>query len=229
MEELKNRENRILEEFFCNQLDLMNQEQLDSLSLDISDVGDTLIELVAKNSVSNILRIVRHSKYERKITTYNIPQFSNYDDVDYVISIFLDSGIKGMTCKKLGCYLMGKQKSEAAQAKYGENHYKLTMQLGFATEDGIKEVNSFGKAYKNIQTEITKNEIKTKMILKIPVIQELLIRAEVGTVNATKYLRNYLSESTIIRRRSNIKKLLGELQNISDSETIRMVNNIIWE
>ena len=220
---------KLLESFLCNKLNSDDANIIKESGISNNQIGNLLVDLISNTSVSELFEIIRLSENKRVITTNNIPQFSNYNEIDNVISIIIDSGIIGMSYKTLGYYLAGRNKSEAARAKYGENHYKLVMQLGFATENKKHLINSFGIAYKNLSSNVNKDEILAKLALRIPIIQELLIQTDNGIVNASKVLQLYLSNATAIRRRSNIKTLLNKLAEYSDKEFITRINSIIWE
>ena len=115
-----------------------------------------------------------------------------------------------------------------AQTKYGENHYKLAVQLGFVTSEKPFIATDLGYAYYLNADEEQRSEIKKRLALRIPIIQRALLTADVKQVNMSDLMCEYLSESTMLRRRSNVRELLNDIMDISKPEMQRRLNNIVW-
>lgn len=159
----------------------------------------------------------------------DIPQFSKFEDVYMVIRVISDSPEKNLNWEKIGYYLCPKEASPAAKTKYGENHYKLAVQLGLAFAGKNIRLTPIGKELYSIKDEEVRNKIVARLVLRIPIIQLALLHAEDKRINMFDYLKKYLSESTAVRRRPNVKTLLALLESISTSDNMRNIFwNIVW-
>ena len=87
----------------------------------------------------------------------------------------------------------------------------------------VVTITNFGK-YFAFFDEKEKLKLLKILGLRDPLIQNLIIKAKQGIVYYTDEC-NCLSESTKIRRRSNVKKLLGLILEEVDTS---IMNNIIW-
>jgi hypothetical protein len=219
-----------LQLFFLNIIDLdcvkcyepkckLNQEIL----------GDFWVNTILNTEANKLLNLIEKSKLKRaNITPANISQFSSFDEVDNVINILADSRLEKLDWKTIGYFLGGKWKNDIAKQKYGENHYKLSMQLGLASATNNYKISVLGEAYRRLPDDRSKKELKSKLILRVPIIQEALVRARTETINLTKEMSAYLSMSTVKRRRSNIRKLLKLLTDLNSSELNTRIGCIHW-
>lgn len=217
-----------LQLFFFNHIDL-DCVKFNEPKCTLSPVmlGDFWVNTILNTEANKLLNLIEKSEIKRaNITPANISQFSRFDEVDNVIRILADSGLKNLDWKTIGYFLMGKGKTDGAKQKYGENHYKLSMQLGLASNN--YKISVMGEAYRRLPDDRSKKELKSKLILRIPIIQEALIRARNETVNLTEEMSKYLSRSTVYRRRSNIKKLLKLLKDLNSAELNTRIACIAW-
>ena len=216
--------------FFLNRIDLdcvKCDEPRCKLSAEI--LGDFWVNEILNTDVNKLLSLLEKSEIKREdITPANIPQFSRFDEVDNVIRVLADSGLQDFNWKTIGYFLGGKGKTDIAKQKYGENHYKLSMQLGLASISNNYKISVLGEAYRRLRDDRSKKELKSKLILRIPIIQEALIRARVEIVNLTEVMTKYLALSTVERRRSNIKKLLKSLEELNSAELNTRIGCISW-
>lgn len=157
-------------------------------------------------------------KYPRtSIDVSLIPQFSNYENgTSNLIRVLNKSDY---TYEDLAIELQGDQGS-SANKKYGENHAKLgaLLDLAMITEDvseGKKRkkvaITSLGRYVLSLSKDEGECVIR-KLILRIPIIQQLIIRSSDCEVYLTEVLRNSgASQSTIIRRKPNVTELINRL------------------
>lgn len=190
--------------------------------------------LVSLQSVStyDLFGIVKASSSSIKtIQTDWIPQFSNIDDLYRVLRIISDSPEKDLTWGKLGYYLCPVGSKTGAKNKYGENHYKLAVQLGLANQGMPLSLTNLGKAfYASVLGSEKRKEFIGKLAMRIPVIQEALIAAELGRFNMLSYLKTFLAESTALRRRSSITQLLNVIESITtEPKMLSILWNIYWK
>ena len=195
---------------------------------DMTISEESLRNLLLSNSVESIYELIKcNADRLQCVATINIPQFSNIDLLPRVIDVVKNS--KEISCfADIGGFLTDSHAKVEAKRKFGDNHYKLAVQLGLANNTTQHfSLTQVGEMYSN-ESVSTKTQIMQKLILRVPVIQQLLMNAEETPVNLMEYLAKYLSPSTVIRRRSNIKVLLLELYSICGNELQHIINNINW-
>ena len=199
----------------------------DSVS-EINVEQSAIRDLLLNESPESIYGFIKQNESAlRQVSAANIPQFGDINLVPKVIEIVKNSNEIEHFCD-IGAFHMSPQAKYDARRKYGENHYKLTMQLGLTRD--VKtgfSLTPVGEMY-NDEPLANKEIITKKLILRIPMIQQLLLLAENGFVNLTEYLSRYLAPSTVKRRRSNAKVLIRQLSSISETELQHLINNIFW-
>jgi len=197
------------------------------------------IEVASSNTKSNIAlfseffveqlkrcdfdEIIETIIYNNKtsITQANIPQFSNFaDGTNRLITILRKSGNYGPIFDDIGLYLTNPGKKTAAYKKYGENHSKLSELFDLTyiiRKGGARQVylTELGKVIEKMQEESSKNII-AKLAIKIPIIKKLIESALTGEVSIESVLSNYLSASTVIRRRPNVKYIINLIKDEYD-------------
>lgn len=164
--------------------------------------------------------------YVTELDSSRIIQFSNFENGTYNIVRILYGNNEGLSYPEIGRILVGSEELNAA-TKYGENHSKLARDFDLVSitdhKPTIVKNTCFGECFvfleKSEQTKILK-----VLALRDPVIKNLIAKAKHGIVYYMDEC-NCLSESTRIRRRSNVKKLF-EL--IFEDDTSSFINNIIW-
>lgn len=221
---------KALQLFFLNRIDLDCVKCYEPKCILSPEVlGDFWVNIILNTQGYKLLNLIEKSEIKREdITPANISQFSNFDEVDNVIRILADSGIENLDWKIIGYFLDGKGKTEGAKQKYGENHYKLSMQLGLASISNNYKISVLGEAYRRLPDDRSKKELKSKLILRVPIIQEALIRASNESVNITEEMSRYLSPSTVKRRKSNIRKLLNIMTELNSAEINTRIGYISW-
>lgn len=177
------------------------------------EFSEYFIEQIMKTSFDNIIETVITNNVSA-ITRSNIPQFSNFDDgTNRLITTIRKAGDYGPGFDDLGLYLTISGKKAAAYKKYGENHSKLASLFDIVyivRKNGANKVylTELGKAMEKMSSERSKN-LLAKLAVKIPVIKSLIIDSMEGNGNIKEILSLYISESTIQRRRPNVKYLIN--------------------
>ena len=178
--------------------------------------SEAIVDAINSVSMCDIITIIE--KYPRtSIDVSLIPQFSNYENgTSNLIRVLNKSDY---TYEDLAIELQGDQGS-SANKKYGENHAKLgaLLDLAMITEDvseGKKRkkvaITSLGRYVLSLSKDEGECVIR-KLILRIPIIQQLIIRSSDCEVYLTEVLRNSgASQSTIIRRKPNVTELINRL------------------
>lgn len=228
-------------------IDILFQDRNNS----IKDFGDSieLKESVKNNSFNDKSNIEEFSQYFLEqitessfdymidtitatnvsvITQANIPQFSNFDDgTTRLIKTLRKAGDYGPVFDDLGQYLTGPGKKAAAYKKYGENHSKLAALFDLVyivRKDGANKVylTELGKAVEKIPEEKLRI-IYAKLAVKIPIIKSLIMDAVASDGNIEKTLSCFLAQSTILRRRSNVRYLINLIKHEYDGVKYKRV------
>lgn len=218
-------QNEIIKLFYLSpvpyeELKLYTNEQLNIVAQKIIDILKTI-------SIDNIISIIEANKAEiAEITSANIPQFSNIDSINDVLDVVESSD--EITFELIGYYI-NKNTSKGAQIKYGENHYKTAAAIGLTTLNKPFRVTAIGKKYMSLSLK-DKTSIRNKLFLLVPIVQKIIIDAQYRTVHPLDVLRLYLSESTSIRRRSNVRKMVEYVYKDTDMEfRIKVQKNLDWK
>lgn len=186
---------------------------------------ETFCKLILNYEFNKFIDVIDDS-YISELDSSKIIQFSNFENGTYNIVRILYGNNEGRTYPEIGRILVGSEELNAA-TKYGENHSKLARDFDLVLITNYKPTivknTCFGDCFafleKNEQTQILK-----VLGLRDPVIKNLIAKAKHGIVYYMQEC-DCLSESTRIRRRSNVKKIF-EL--IFEDNTNSFINNIIW-
>ena len=180
---------------------------------------DQIRSTIAQTPVSEVVYFLqKHQDELSDVSAKNIPQFSNVDEVDKVLSIIIDSGLDKIDFLLIGSYLRQDRAKDMAYRKYGENHYKLCAQLGFVFNPPQFQATRNGYAYHRENDKTLKKIWFAKMILHVPIVQQAIFKVmkDDTPFSIREYMDDFLSQSTVIRRLSNMKKLFQILNECSD-------------
>ncbi len=223
----------ILSKYFTKEIDL--QCLTYSMSLcgiqNINSCASWLCDTLKETPIEYLLNIIKHSGTREEITSANIPQYSNLaDSLHSVVEILSKTGGAKLSFNDLGYYLDGKSKSNVARRKYGENHAKFSSLLDLALITSYGNVNYvemsvLGRAYISYDTS-TREIIASRLMLRIPIIQSLMINAQNQRVVIEDLLVG-LSEPTMKRRRSKITELVSFIKRFSSADSTNLFNNLI--
>lgn len=154
-----------------------------------------------------------------EISVHDIPQFSNFDSVIYdTIAAVDDANEVGeyLTFDELGELLPGRRtNNDVSNKKYGENHAKTAELLGFITiiPERIRklQITPLGKAFRSAAND-ERDRILIRQLMRTAIVKDVFGKyQEQGSFNITDYLENYLSHSTAVRRRPNVKVFFEKL------------------
>ena len=193
---------------------------------DFSQVGDVASLLLNERIDYIFSAIEKYVEELPRVATSNIPEFSKAQEIDKVLSSLIETGAEFRGFLELGRLLCRAEK-EPAQRKYGENHYKLAALLGLVTRTFPMKVTELGRQYYELD-EDGRKDLFAKLILRIPIIQQLLIMAKDEYVDVDSFFARYLAPSTVNRRTSSTRNLIDELARYK-SETVReRTGKLIW-
>lgn len=186
-----------------------------------------LVGILKRASIENILNIIESDRENiAEITPANIPQFSSVESINDVLD-YVNSADE-VTYELIGYYI-NKDAKKGAQTKYGENHYKTSASIGLTTVEKPFLITALGKKYMTLPTE-EKIALRNKLFLLVPIVQKILIDARYMQVKPMDILNLYLSASTSLRRRSNVRTMVEYVYNDADLEfKIEVQKNLDWK
>lgn len=217
--------NEIINDFYLSPIPMEDYDRYTDEELAM--VTDKLIKVLNGTSIENIVTVIEANRNRiAEITPANIPQFSNIDSINEVLDYVASAD--EVTYELIGYYI-NKDAKKGAQTKYGENHYKTAASIGLTTVEKPFKITALGKRYMNLAiTE--KVVLRNKLFLLVPIVQEIIIEAKYKELQPIEILKLYLSESTSLRRRSNIKTMVEYVYKDADiSFTLELQKNLVWK
>ena len=214
---------QLLLNYFTQEMDLQCLTYRNNKCEDIpsNKIAAWFCDVLLSVELIEIIEILKEADLDN-ILPSNIPQYSKMDDaIHSVVDILFRTGEANLTYEDLGYYLDGKDKSDVAQKKYGENHAKFATLLDLTSITALKNVNYIGlsvlgHAYYNL-TKDKKEALVARHALRIPIIQHLLVDAFEKEVTISDYMHG-LSNQTKKRRKSNVVDLINFLKKYSTKE-----------
>ena len=192
---------------------------------DIFEAVETLMHL---NGNDIITAIMERQDCIRPIVTGEIPQFSEEKDVYKVLWVLIDSGLENLTHEQIGAYLCPVDTKFEARRKYGETHYKFAAQLGLATKGRPLATTDIGVAYYLLESDEKRQALMNRLVFSIPFVQHSIVKAANGQFYMPEYLAEFLAPSTVVRRRSNMHKIMSWAYDVTEGEHKLLFDNITW-
>ena len=192
---------------------------------DVFTAVDILSDLNGNDIISVI---IEHKSGIRPIVTGEIPQFSEEKDVNKVLRVLIDSGLKDLTYEQVGSYLCSIDARFDARRKYGETHYKFAAQLGLANKGYPLSATEIGVAYYLLETDEKRQALMNRLVFSIPFVQHAILKATRGQYYMPGFLAEFLSPSTVKRRRSNMHKIMSWADEITEGSHKKLFDNITW-
>lgn len=193
----------------------------------LKSAAEKTFEILAGTEISRILDVIEsHMEELPEIVTSNIPQFSSITDIDVIPRIVETN--PGCEYAMMG-YYFNKDGKYDAQRKYGENHYKAAALLGLVTEEAPFGPTYLGREYAGLPEEL-KEAVKSRLCLRVPIIDICLIEGRKGPYDGMKEVRKLLTESTSVRRRSSMKQMINQiLKAMPEKDRSVIIENINWK
>lgn len=193
----------------------------------LEQVARVLISIIKETSIEDIVDIIEASKENiAELTSANIPQFSNIELINDVLDVV--NSTDNISFEEIGYYL-NKSASKGAQTKFGENHYKTAALIGLTTQEKPFSITYLGKQYMILDTD-KKENVRNKLFLRVPIVQTIVIDAKYKKTIPMDILKKYLSESTSIRRRSNVRTMVDYVCKSADVEfQMEIQKNLDWK
>lgn len=193
-----------------------------------TDVFDAVEILMQMNGEDLIQSVIENKGILRPIITGEIPQFSNELDVNNVLRVLVDSGLEDLTYEQIGSYLCPEGTAFEARRKYGETHYKFACQLGLAEKKRPFAATEIGIAYYLLENDERRQTLMNRLIFSVPFVQHAIVKASEGPYFMPDFLGEFLSPSTVKRRRSNMHKIMSWAYEITDGKHKQIFDNISW-
>ena len=193
----------ILNDFYLSPVLSEDLKKYTEVELELAT--DRLISILIGTKVEDILIVIEANRNRIvEITSANIPQFSNIDAINEVLDYVVSAD--EITYELIGYYI-NKDAKKGAQTKYGENHYKMAAAIGLTTAERPFAVTMLGSKYMRL-TKKEKISLRNKLFLLVPIVQQIIIAAKYREIQPMQILRLYLSESTSVRRRANVRTMV---------------------
>ena len=189
--------------------------------------------------VNNLLDIPLSVFIEFVLKNYKVPyleasdvlQYSNFDDCTVnICKVFKDAGDKGFNALDAGKLLEndGVERKNGAYLKYGENHSKAATQLGLLCSLSNKFfLSCLGFVLNDYEPEKQKMLI-TRLILRNKLVQRLVYKAIKNGESSYLYETGFLSETTRIRRKSNVRKVIEYLCSSDECDLSGLLSKIVF-
>ena len=188
---------------------------------------DNIAELLLKEQIDSIFSTVEsHADELPRVATSNIPEFSRLLEIDNVLSALIETGTGFPGYLELGQTFAKADKGPALR-KYGENHYKLAALLGLVTRTFPMRVTELGRQYHELDKD-SKDKLLARLVLRIPIIQQLLIMAKDEYVNVDSVFAKYLALSTVNRRTSSTRNLINKLVEYKSIIVRERADKLLW-
>lgn len=197
-------------------------------SLKIFKYGTTeeltyVCKFLLKIPISNFVYCIDE---DRKCTADMIIQYSNLEHGLINIPRILKYSDEPMTFAQIGRIII-KAKEEGACKKYGENHSKVANELSMVNLERKNSIYVSNTAFGNFSAGLSnfdRIELSKRLFLRNEFIQKLIYLSKRGIVNYMDVAKEVLSESTAIRRKSNVR----QVTNLILEDDPEIVNNIVW-
>lgn len=171
------------------------------------------VEQVIAEPLPRFVDYIEKLTERTKIESRDIFQFSDLDDGTHVFCEKMKTtNNPGMKFIDIGRILLddGTVRKDGALVKYGENHAKTAEMLGLSFElCKTYYLSGIGYIYAELSEENQKRFL-TRLVLRNKLVTRLYQASKNGTINMREFLY-MLSDSTYIRRKSNVKAVLNVL------------------
>lgn len=191
--------------------------------------AEAFLQLLADASFDELLDITDRIVRPCPLDTERIPQFADTSQIDQVVHTLIGCGETSLSYRDLGYYLLRSEHHDGAYAKYGENHGKGASVMGLACNNpGEFSCSALTQAYEDLADASLRKQLRLRLYLRIPLLQELLYRAKDEKFNGYDLMRMF-SRSTMIRRGQSPRKLFKELHATGHAGLQLRIARIYWQ
>lgn len=187
------------------------------------------VEKIISEPIDRYIAYIKGMEERVQITSKDVFQFSNIKDATTnICKKVKDNNNPGMKYIDVGKVLLddGKMRKDGAYTKYGENHVKTAEALGLFFElSHTYFLSCVGYIYCELLEDDRKRLI-TRLLLRNRLMVRLLQASENGNINVREFFY-MLSDSTYLRRKSNMKTILNILSNSEEYDFNVFTDRII--
>lgn len=180
------------------------------------------------NLLIGFVAYIKESNVKNKIEPGDVIQFSNIKDATINFCEKVNKiNNPGLNFQEVGKLLQddGINRKVGAYVKYGENHTKTAQTLGLAFElCNTYYLSGIGYIFMELSEE-NREKLLTRLILRSKLFTSMIQASVNGKVNMREFLYK-LSDSTYVRRRSNIKKMMEYLTQSNEYDFTKFIDNI---
>lgn len=198
--------------------------------VDIDNLSDNYVNELVNIPLDCFVDYIMHNCKREPIMASDVFQFSDINDATInVCNAICTHENTGLCFQEIGRMLLddGVPRSQTAFNKYGENHIKTAEVLGLAFKTGKRQyyLSSTGVAFCKLPENV-REKLLVRLILRNKLIVQLVLVAANGPFELDAFLYD-LSESTYLRRRTNIKYVISILLASPEFDFSFLANNII--
>lgn len=154
-------------------------------------------------------------------------QYSSFNDAtNRIVERMLESGDEGYSYIQIGRLIQndGVPRTEWAYRKYGENHAKTAVYLGYLYSiNRVCYVSSIGYTLRQL-TEVEQKKLFARLFVRTTLFKTIYYLSDSNNVDLRNLL-DMLTDQTYLRRRSSIKKLYKNLVE-AEPTCLEIVNRI---
>ena len=179
--------------------------------------------------IQEIIEEIKNSDEEIQLTAKDVMQFSSFDDATIrMCRVLKEIDNPGVTYIEAGKLLLndGQKRKDGAYTKYGENHLKTSAIIGLTFElTNTYFLSSLGQVVDVLDDDEAERLI-TRLILRGSLVKRLIRASFNGKVDVRNMLY-MLSDSTYVRRKSNIKGVLKYLCKSAEYDFNPIIEKIV--
>lgn len=192
--------------------------------------AERFFDILLSTPILDILSTIDYATHTESLMTEEMPQFAEAPDVLYsAVATVCNCGKEAVSYEDLGYYLIREDRKPLAYRKYGENYGKGASYLGLLCyKPGRFYKSALSNAYIDFLTTEQRKKLQTILLLRIPLIQELLWKARESKYNGYDSMRMF-SKSTMLRRGQCPRWMMTALHRLKDAELDKRINNVFWQ
>lgn len=202
-------QNNTNDDYYINSFLYQSNSSVEQLEKSSKSEIEWIIEFLISYDKEKIIDKINY-EHVKQIMPCDVAQFSNLEKSTLEITHILKYEENGLTFEELG-YLLNSAPNKPAATKYGENQSKtakIFSLVDFSTSRPIVVSNtSLGNVFPLLPEE-KRNKLLSVLCLRDPVIKCFIAQAKLGNAIYND-ITCCLSETTSIRRKSNINTLLS--------------------
>lgn len=177
-----------------------------------------------------IVNYIKTHDNSEPIVSGDIFQFSSFDDCTVnICKVLKKENNPGVNYLSIGKLLLkdGKSRNDGAYIKYGENHLKTAQAFDLVWNC----YNSYYLTCIGSVFDTLSKENQEKLLIRLLLRNKLVRKIIKITIQSPLDMRQFcymLSDTTYIRRRSNLKKIFSVLAECKEYSFNEILNNIVW-